>query len=278
MSYLSYEFFTQDEDERGWLVALLNESNFTGFEETAESLKAYAPEGIANKSRVEHLLQQNDLAHIRFAEEHIADKDWNEEWERNYPPIVVADRVGIRASFHPPLGTAVELLVEPKMSFGTGHHATTAAMIELMLTTDFVEKSVLDFGSGTGILSILAEKLGAQQVIAIDHEHWAYENGKETVAKNNCTRISCIYGDTSHLFTQKFDIILANINRQVIVANIGKWSELLAAGGTLFLSGILESDEKIITDETHKYFLTTDTILRNENWIAMRLHSTKNKL
>ena len=155
------------------------------------------------------------------------------------------------------------------MSFGTGHHATTASVVELMLKQNFENKTVLDFGSGTGVLAILAEKMKAKNITAIDNEEWAFNNCVENVERNNCVYIKSILGDDTFVFNQKFDFILANINRNVILKNIWYWKELMNAEATLIVSGILQSDEKDIINEARKNNLEGKEILQTDGWLAI---------
>ncbi|MCW5906867.1 MAG: 50S ribosomal protein L11 methyltransferase [Chitinophagales bacterium] len=272
MKYAVYEFFTKDETERDWLVAILGNYHFEGFEETSESLKAYVPAEKARTLHVKEVLFDNDFSHIRFTETLLEEKNWNEEWEKNFEPVAIAERVSIRAPFHAPLNTKYEIVIEPKMSFGTGHHATTASVVELMLKQDFKHKQVLDFGSGTGVLAILAEKLNAAKIVAIDNEVWAYNNCLENTANNNCVNITCLYGDDTHSFAQKFDVILANINRHVILQNMAKWKELLNDKGLLIVSGILQSDEQPVMSEANRIGLVKNELVINNGWLAIAFH------
>lgn len=269
MKYALYEFFTKDENERNWLVAILGNYHFEGFEETTESLKAYLPAEKLPTLSVNQLLHNNDFTHLPFTETLLEEKNWNEEWEKNFEPVIIANRVGIRAPFHAPLYTELEIIIEPKMSFGTGHHATTASIIELMLKHNFKNKHVLDFGTGTGVLAILAEKLNAAKIIAIDTEEWAYKNCIENTANNNCVNITCLHGDDTHNFTQKFHVILANINRQVILQNMAKWKELLNHNGLLMVSGMLQADEQPIMNEANRIGLIKKELIVNNGWLAI---------
>ena len=269
MKYVVYDFRTREENERDWLVALLSEFDFEGFEETGDSLKAYVPVDKATPASVQQILTDNELQHITFSTKDLEDKNWNEEWEKNFEPVVIVNRVGIRAPFHQPLNTEYEIVIEPKMSFGTGHHATTASVIQLMLEMDFAGKNVLDFGSGTGVLAILAEKLNAEKLLAIDNEEWAYNNCVENIATNNCSRITCIHGDDSYSFSEKFDIILANINRHVILNNLKNWKQLLALNGVLIVSGILQNAESIVLSEAMNAGLQKTKIVENNGWLAI---------
>jgi len=269
MSYAQYEFFTTDEIERSWLISILSDYHFDGFEETDTSLKAFAPSDKIKHLDIKEILFQDDLAHIKFDKAELEEKNWNEEWEKNFQPVLIAGKVGIRAPFHSPMNTPFEIIIEPKMSFGTGHHATTASMIEMMLQEDLKGKSILDFGSGTGILSIMAERFNAAKILAIDHEEWAYRNALENMERNSCVHVQVIKGDDSFAFAEKFDVILANINRHVILENVSKWEPLLDKGGILIVSGILTSDEGDVVRVANKHHLNVKNILHNNGWVAI---------
>ena len=269
MQYILYEFQTSNEVERDWLISILTDYSFEGFEETSDSLKAYIQSGKITAVQLKEILYDNELHHIAITCSEIENKNWNEEWEKNFEPVVIAERVAIRAPFHSTFNTEYEIIIEPKMSFGTGHHATTAGMVELMLKESFERKSVLDFGSGTGVLAILSAKLKAANITAIDHEEWAYKNCVENIERNNCVHIQCIHGDDAFVFTERFDIILANINRNVILKNIQQWKSLLNENGILMVSGILLSDEKDIISAAASNRLSVKSILRNNGWLAI---------
>jgi len=269
MIYSVYEFYTTDEIERSWLISLLSDYGFDGFEETNESLKAFASGTKADEQLIKKILNDNDFKHIQYTASQLENKNWNAEWEKNFEPVVVNNRVAIRAPFHSQFHTEYEIIIEPKMSFGTGHHATTASVIELMLRENFVHKTVLDFGSGTGVLAILAEKLKADNIVAIDNEEWAYKNCLENIERNHCVKVNALSGDDTYLFNTKFDIILANINRNVILQNISKWKDLLNKGGTLIVSGILLSDETDIINQANNLGLLLKHKLKNNGWLAI---------
>ena len=270
MQYSLYQFYTRNEIERSWLISILQDFYFEGFEETSDSLNAYVHSHNITTDKVQDILAQNELAHIEFSSSDIQEKNWNEEWEKNFEPVVIGGRVAIRAPFHAPQKTDYEIVIEPKMSFGTGHHATTASVVALMLKQNFENKTVLDFGSGTGVLAILAEKLKAKQIVAIDNEEWAYNNCIENVERNNCICIKTIKGDDTFVFSQQFDIILANINRNVILKNIGYWKNLMNPNAVLIVSGILQSDEKDVVAEAAKNNLHATEILNNNGWLAVK--------
>jgi len=269
MNYTVYEFFTKNEIERDWLVSILSDYDFDGYEETNESIKGFIPTGKVDDAKVKGILRDNEFEHINFFSTPLENKNWNEEWEKNFEPVVIAGRVAIRAPFHEPYKTEYEIIIEPKMSFGTGHHATTASMVELMLKEDMAGKTVLDFGSGTGVLAILAEKLKAAHVVAIDNEEWAYHNCVENTARNGCVLVSAIYGDDTFVFDKKFDIILANINRNVILKNLGYWKSLLNDKGVLMVSGILLNDEGDIMRCAADCGLLKKDKLVNNGWLAI---------
>jgi len=269
MNYTVYDFYTRDEIVRSLLIALLSDNHFDGFEETSETLQAYVPDEQANDEIVKEILTLNDWSHIQFEKRKLEQKNWNEEWEKNFSPVLLANRVAIRAPFHEPMASEFELVIEPKMSFGTGHHPTTEGMVTLMLGENFDGKKVLDFGSGTGVLAILAEKLGAVEVLAIDNEEWAYENAQENAVRNACQKITCQLANDSLAITKQYDIVLANINRHVILAQINEWTKLLKPGGLMMVSGILDNDEKIIVEAAQHLGLSVKNILRLHGWLAI---------
>lgn len=181
---------------------------------------------------------------VQYAIQEMPDKDWNAEWEASYAPVTIANRCHIRAPFHPAQPDAeFDIIIEPKMSFGTAHHATTSQMAEYVLETDVRDKAVLDMGSGTGVLAILAHLKGASPVTAIDNDEWAYRNGLENVAHNNCPEVKVLLGDATLLGNEKYDIILANINRNILLHDIPTYAQCLQSGGLLFMSGFYEGHD-----------------------------------
>jgi ribosomal protein L11 methyltransferase len=272
MSWLVYEFVSSDENEREFLMSLLAESGFDSFEETTSSVKAYVQNGVVTDIGVREVLYDHDLKDIQFQKYELENKNWNEEWEKNFQPVLIAGQVAIRAPFHEPMEAGYEIVIEPKMSFGTGHHETTALVIELMLAEEFKDKNVLDFGSGTGILSILASKLGAHSVLAIDNEEWAFNNCLENTERNSVVNVKAIFGDESFMFTELYDIVLANINRNVILANLKDWRKLMHKNGVMIVSGILIADETDILDEAKRNGLQSKQILRRNGWMAIAFH------
>ncbi len=255
-----------DTDLQDILIAQLAEIDYDGFEQDETTVKAYIEETLYNESALFELL--NDY-NISFEKNIILKQNWNEVWESNFQPVFVDDFVGVRASFHQPIkNTEHEIVITPKMSFGTGHHATTYTVMQLMREVDFKNKSVFDFGSGTGILAILAEKLGAVNILAVDHDDWCIENSIENIQQNNCTHITVTKAD--HATTaQTFDIVIANINKNIIQDNFELIHKACKPNGTVILSGLLIEDEiDILTLAESKKWRHITT--RNKGaWIAI---------
>jgi len=191
---------------------------------------------------------------IEYRVDRLVEKNWNEIWEKNYPPIIINNYCLIRASFHPlKKRYPLEILINPKMSFGTGHHETTRLMIKNQLEINHLDKSILDVGCGTGILSIVAEKMGASKIIGLDIDTWAYDNAHENIRENKCTRITVLKDEVSDLKSElMFDIVLANINRQNIMKDIKKYSNLLCLEGLLICSGFLINEQDMIIREANQ--------------------------
>lgn len=248
------------------LIALLTMAGFEGFEEKENSLKAYIAEADFNEEELQQLAQQH---HFTTAVYDQHERNWNVVWESNFPPVQVDNFVAVRADFHPSIKNVThEIIITPKMSFGTGHHATTYMMIEKMKTIDFSNKSVFDFGTGTGILAILAEKLGATKIYAVDNDDWSIENAKENIQKNNCVRI-IVDKRSDALSAQKFDVILANINKNVLLENMHALAHQLSDNGILIMSGLLKEDEKDILESARQQNLVHTSIDHKLQWIAL---------
>ena len=267
MNYTEITIDTTDAVLKDLLIAELSAIGFDGFEETDTALKAFSSENTFDDDALKILIAGHGLNYTITS---LPQQNWNEVWESNFSPIAVDDFVGVRASFHAPLTNVThEIIITPKMSFGTGHHATTYMMMQLMRDMDFKNKTVLDFGSGTGILAILAEKLGGKQIDAIDYDDWCIENSIENIDSNYCKQINIYKADTA--FTaKKFDIVLANINKNIILANIDTLTDDVVPNGQILLSGLLIEDEKdILTATTLKRWKHLKTITKS-NWIALQ--------
>ena len=267
---IQYEFFTKDESKRDFIISLLPEVGFDGFEELNGSVKAFVPKDAYDEAVLKDILKVNELGDIEYQCTTIQPQNWNEQWEKSFNPLLIAERVSIRAPFHERQPAEYELIIEPKMSFGTGHHPTTALMIEQMLAIDMKDMVIADFGSGTGILAILAEKLGAASILAVDNEEWAVENSKENLVRNNATKVTVLLGDSMDS-SEKFDILLANINRNVIMKCLPSWREVLKPGGILIVSGILVTDTTDISDMAVRSGFSIGTLLMQDGWVSILL-------
>ncbi|HEX6916183.1 MAG TPA: 50S ribosomal protein L11 methyltransferase [Chitinophagaceae bacterium] len=267
MNYIEVIIPVTDTAKREQIIAELSLEGYHGFEETPEYLKAYI--GEADYSSAQLQLDMSSLG-LDWSVSVIPEQNWNQLWESNFEPVTVEAFAGVRASFHAPLENVEhEIIITPKMSFGTGHHATTWMMMRQMKDIDFRGKSVFDFGTGTGILAILAEKLGASEVLAMDHDDWCIANATENIEINGCSAITLMKGDTADVM-KPFDIILANINRNIIEANLQYLAKNLVNNGQLLLSGLLESDEAAIRELLLKYRLKHISTSARSGWIAIR--------
>jgi ribosomal protein L11 methyltransferase len=249
------------------LIARLDDIGFEGFEEKENDLDAFIPEENYNADLLNELIKENNLD---FTKNIIKPENWNQIWESNFHPVIVGDFVAVRAHFHAPIaGVNYEIVITPKMSFGTGHHATTKMMMQQMKDIDFNEKKVFDFGTGTGILAILADKLGAQSILAIDNDEWSITNAAENLQRNNSDSIKLQLSDRP-VTDQKFDVILANITKNIILENFEVLSGQLNKNGTLLLSGLQEDDAQDISEAGKKYSLRPGLTLKEGNWLSMR--------
>lgn len=227
----------------------LAETGFDMFEETENGLNAYIPEKDYSPAAVAEVLSEcRKLGAAIEAEEHLIPwKNWNEEWEKQYQPEIIGNHIYVRADFHPPNpGYPLEIIIQPRMAFGTGHHPTTAQVMELMLTLDFGDKKVIDMGCGTGILAIQAMLQGARAALAIDNDANAVENTRDNVIKNNCTGITVVEGESAALTGKSCDIFLANINRNIIITDLDAYAATLRQGGELLTSGYYVQDLPLI--------------------------------
>lgn len=249
-------------------VGLLSEAGYSGFEELedGQTLKAFIDEDSFDEPLLKSLLAPYE---IPYKNQVVNQQNWNALWESNFEPVVVDDFVAIRADFHQDkFNTEFEIVIMPKMSFGTGHHATTYMMVAQMRNLQWAGKKVLDFGTGTGILAILANKLGAKDIIALDNDDWSIENATENILRNNCHHITVSKAHTAATGS-KFEIILANINKNVIIANGEILTDSLLPKGDLLVSGLLQEDEPDIKALFTELGLTYLTTVNKAQWIAM---------
>ena len=249
------------------LIAELSEINFYAFEQNKNVLIAYIEEGNFDQPKFKHALLNGE----KYESEIIENRNWNQEWELEFQPVCIKNFAGIRASFHAPLlNVKHQIIITPKMSFGTGHHDTTYLMIEQMEAINFKDKSVLDFGTGTGILAILAERLGAKNVIAIDNDEWSIDNAFENIKSNSCIRIIAENRDNVKGIVQQ-DIILSNINLNILIQNANDISSISHKNTLLLISGFLIKDETHILSSFNKLGFIKRNIIKRNDWISLTL-------
>jgi len=249
------------------VIAELGEMGFESFMEENQFLRAYIPSDAYNESDLKQLSAQYDG--FSYSAKVIPQQNWNAQWESNFSPISIDRYCLIRAPFHETgKGYDFEIEIEPKMSFGTGHHATTRLMIMLMQRTDMKSKQVLDMGCGTGVLGIIAKMTGAGAVDGIDIDQWAVENTIENAARNSVNFDNVMLGDAKQI-KRNYDVILANINRNILLADMEQYAEHLNPEGYLFLSGFLEADKTIVAQKAKIFQLTLTDQLSEDQWQAM---------
>jgi len=273
-SYIEYQF-TVSPAKPGVeiLMAQLAAMGFESFIEEDTGLLAYIVKDAHDPEQLQNLqvLSNSEFTiHCRYKE--IAEQNWNAMWESNFDPIIVDHRCAVRAPFHPKQNLPFDILIEPKMSFGTGHHETTHMMLQFVLDLEIQHKKVLDMGSGTGVLAILASLRGAFQIDAIDIDHWCYLNAIENAERNNCTNIQVHEGDVS-LIGEKYDVILANINRNVLLKDIPFYAKALTTNGILILSGFYTEDLPMIQTQCEKFQLSYVSNLERKNWVAVKFQT-----
>ena len=253
------------------LVAELAEVGFDTFEDNDAGFCAYTTEAGFNPDDVAEVMSRyQGTDAIAYDHRLITRQNWNAEWEQNFQPLIIAGQVSVRAPFHPrPAGVAHDIVIMPRMSFGTGHHETTALMLENQLTINHHGKRVLDMGCGTGILAIMAGQLGARELLAVDVEPWTVENARDNLADNGLPDTECRLGGVEVLAGEApFDIILANINRNVLLADMSAYAALLPAGRPLLLSGFYEEDLSKIEEEAAKHKLAYQSHRTKNSWVS----------
>lgn len=270
--YIEYSFVIEPkEPATEILIAELGNVGFESFVENDNGVTAYIQKNDWNPTILDviYILKSDDFS-IEYSHKEIQQTNWNAEWEKNFNPIQVDDLVSVRAPFHDNPNLKYDIVIEPKMSFGTGHHETTHMMIQHLINLNLEDKKVLDMGCGTGILAIFAEMKGAKPIDAIDIDTWCYENSIENVERNNCKNISVYEGDSSLLINKKYDVIIANINRNILLADMKTYINCLDENGILLLSGFYQEDIPIIDAEASKYGLRMETIIERNNWVAVK--------
>lgn len=276
---LTFHITPYVEDIADAIIAELGDLGYDSFSYTHDGFKAYIPSKNFNE---EHIAEMEILAFfqsmytITWEKAEIENQDWNKIWEENFTPILVRDCILVRAGFHPTIENIEhEIIIDPKMSFGTGHHATTALMLETILDMkpEFSGKQILDMGCGTGILSIMAAQAGAKEVTGIDIDEWAYNNAMENIATNHVNNIRILIGDASLLDGQDhYDIILANINRNILLNDMHSYINVLNTKGYLIMSGFYTEDIPIIREKAEQLGLVYQSNKVKDNWTAVIFH------
>ncbi len=271
-NYLEYNFKVRPKQPAtDILLAELNELGFESFLETQEGLLAYIPKSKWDASELGGVaILNNPEFQIDYKCDEIETQNWNQEWETSFEPIILGHHCAVRAPFHPEPKVKYDIVITPKMSFGTGHHETTHMMLQFVLKNEIQGKSVLDMGCGTGVLAILASMRGASKVDAIDIDHWSFLNALENAKLNDQDRIRVREGDVDLLKGEKYDIILANINRNVLLKDIPHYVDHLNHGGILLLSGFYRADLPLISEKCAEYELSFQENLVNNDWVSAK--------
>lgn len=253
------------------LIAELGYAGFESFVETEDGVSAYIQKDEWNAAILEDInILDSEEFKIEYTFSEIEQVNWNSEWEKNFDAIEVDGKCTVRAPFHPAKNFEYEIVIEPKMSFGTGHHETTFMMLHFILENDFENKTVLDMGCGTAVLAILAEMRGASKLDAIDIDEWCFENSMENIQRNNCKNISVFLGDASLLVDREYDVIIANINRNILLNDMQAYMESLNDVGELYLSGFYLEDLPIITETCNNLGFTFVENKEKNNWVAAK--------
>lgn len=272
MDYNEFRLSGISEGMREILMAELLELGFESFMEEKDGILGYIPvDGYKEDSVLSYLRKMSQMTGLTWEIKKVNAENWNALWESQYQPVLVEEKCLVRAPFHDPLpGVAYDIVIEPKMSFGTAHHETTALMIGMIMNEEVKGKNVLDMGCGTGVLAILAFKMGAESVDAIDNDEWAFQNAKENILKNNAPTISVIQGDIRSVPVREYDLILANINRNVLADDIPVYAQHLSPSGTMLVSGFYLDDLPLISRRAEENGLK---IIRSESrnsWVAAK--------
>ncbi len=270
--YIAYEFFVTPKNPAvEILIAELGHVGFESFVENHNGVTAYIQKHEWNLHILDDLyILGSPEFKIKYSHHEVIQTNWNKEWEKNFNPIQVDGLVSVRAPFHENPSLKFDIVIEPKMSFGTGHHETTHMMIQHLLALDLENKKVLDMGCGTGILAIFAEMKGAQPTDAIDIDSWCYQNSIENVQRNGCKYITVLEGDSSLLKGKKYDVIIANINRNILLSDMKTYTDCLTTNGVLLLSGFYKADIAIIEREVVKHGLVFDKMIQRNSWVALK--------
>ncbi|MCF8217825.1 MAG: 50S ribosomal protein L11 methyltransferase [Bacteroidales bacterium] len=271
MGYTEFDFTLNPDtsENREILVSYLDDIGFESYWEEDDVIHAYLPTNKYNPEKFKVLSEEiKPLFSIDYKTDQLEDKNWNELWESNFNPVYINDQCIVRAPFHDPVpDIPYELIIQPQMSFGTAHHETTAMVLDLMTSMDIKNKDVLDMGSGTGVLAILAKIKGANKVVAVDNDEWAVGNTQENIRKNN-QEIDVLQGDVDILTNYTFDLILANINRNILLNHIPSYSKILSPNATIIFSGFYTEDLDSIRTMAEKFGLNLINYTSKNNWVA----------
>ena len=267
MKYIELSFsFSPNKDRADIVIAKLNEIEFESYVETENGVDAYIQEVLFNQDKLLEVIEDlKSLFQFKYTIKGIKQENWNQQWEDNFNPVEINKNCFIRAHFHDKIDCNYEIIITPKMSFGTGHHETTFLMMNEMFQIDFKNKKVLDMGCGTGVLSILSKKLGASYIQAIDIDEWSYENSVENATLNNTEEIDFKLGDVTDI-NRKFDVVLANINRNIILEDINNYTDSMNKNSDLLLSGFLSEDVVIIRGKAESLRLSFVSHKNKNKW------------
>ncbi len=270
--YLGFTFkVTPKEPATEILIAELGYAGFESFVENEEGVIAYIQKEEWDDAILKDIfVLKSQEFEITYSFEEIAQVNWNSEWEKNFNPIVVDEKVSIRAPFHEDPNLEYDIVIEPKMSFGTGHHETTHMMVQHLLALDVKDKKTLDMGCGTGILAILAEMKGAKPIDAIDIDNWCFLNSIENIQRNNCQHITAYEGEVNLLLGKKYDVIIANINRNILLNDMAVYSGCLKREGVLLLSGFYKKDIPLLDEEASVHGLNLEKTLERNGWFSLK--------
>lgn len=267
MKYIELSFsFSQNTDFADIVVAKLNEIEFESYVETQDGVDAYIQESLFNQEKLNEVIEDlQSLFQFEYKIKEIKQENWNQQWEENFNPVEINKDCFIRAHFHDKIDCKYEIIITPKMSFGTGHHETTFLMMNEMFHIDFNNKKVLDMGCGTGILAILSKMLGSSITQAIDIDEWSYENSVENATLNNTEDINFSLGNVT-VIEGAFDVVLANINKNIILEDISKYIDSMNENSDLLLSGFLSEDVIIIRDKAESLGLSFVSHKNKNKW------------
>ena len=270
--YLGFTFkVTPKEPATEILIAELGYAGFESFVENEEGVIAYIQKEEWDDAILKDIfVLKSQEFEITYSFEEIAQVNWNSEWEKNFNPIVVDEKVSIRAPFHEDPNLEYDIVIEPKMSFGTGHHETTHMMVQHLLALDVKDKKTLDMDCGTGILAILAEMKGAKPIDAIDIDNWCFLNSIENIQRNNCQHITAYEGEVNLLLGKKYDVIIANINRNILLNDMAVYSGCLKREGVLLLSGFYKKDIPLLDEEASVHGLNLEKTLERNGWFSLK--------